>query len=109
MSRREFKTRQHLVGWDGGLPTFFGQVWSLPDGDDTDCPPEPWVGTPWEELPTPEALAEALGAYATIAQRLSPAWGRLCDIGWPIATGFDCPAGQWVASAALGAPMGAAQ
>jgi hypothetical protein len=75
LARHEFKTKQYLVvvGWDDGLQTFFGQVWALPDGDDTDGPPEFWVGASWEEVPTPEALAEALCPYATIPQRLRKA------------------------------------
>jgi hypothetical protein len=75
LSRHEFKTRQHLVvvGWDDGLQTFFGQVWALPDGDDTDDPPELWVGASWEELPTADALADALCTYASIPQKVRKA------------------------------------
>jgi hypothetical protein len=68
MSRHTIETEKHLiiVGWDDGLQTFFGQVWTWPDGDDGDGPPELWVGVSWEELPTVEHLCEALEESAAI-------------------------------------------
>src|SRR5438105_2943616 len=45
----------------------------LPEGDDTDDLPELWVGTSWEELPTPGALALELEGYATIPDELMSA------------------------------------
>jgi hypothetical protein len=70
MPRHEIETENRLVivGWDDGLQTFFGQVWTLPEGDDADGPPELWVGVSWEEIATPARLAELLEGYATIPE-----------------------------------------
>jgi hypothetical protein len=70
MSRRAIGTESHLiiVGWDDGLQKFFGQVWTPPEGDGGDGPPELWVGVSWGELPTVEHLCEALGHHATIPE-----------------------------------------
>jgi hypothetical protein len=70
--RHESETEDYLVivGWDDGLQTYFGQVWRFPEGDDTDDPPELWVGTSWEEVPTPGVLNGELTNYATIPEDL---------------------------------------
>jgi hypothetical protein len=70
MSRYELETEEYrvIVGWDDRLQTFFGQVWALPEGDDSDGPPEFWVGVRWKELPTAQHLIEALGDYETLPE-----------------------------------------
>ena len=52
-----------VVGWDNPLQTFFAQVLRPGDEDDDILL---WLGTSWEEHPTPESLVGLLAPYARI-------------------------------------------
>ena len=52
-----------VVGWDNPLQTFFAQV--LRPGDENDDILL-WLGTTWEEHPTPEGLVGPLAPYAQL-------------------------------------------
>lgn len=69
MSRRTIDTSEDagydiIVGWDSALRTYYGQV--IPDGNPGDDELILWVGKSPRELPTVDALADALVEWAGI-------------------------------------------
>lgn len=73
MSRHEVAGKdpalEIVVGWDNPLQTFFAQV-LRPGPDDEDGRVLLWLGTAWQECPTPDAMVAAVGAFAEVGEEL---------------------------------------
>jgi hypothetical protein len=63
------KRYEIVVGWDWPMRTYFAQVHDNETIDDENGVPV-WIGTSFDEILTPEELAEPLAAYGALTDHV---------------------------------------